>query len=114
MTHITRIIVSALAALAIGAPAASAMLPTDTPVGPQTGTAATGTPSACPTDTRAVHGPAGSGCTTSPRYDSDEPSVFAVSLAGAAAFAIALGAGAAAAGRHGRRSTAAAFSERTS
>jgi hypothetical protein len=114
MTHITRTIVSALAALALGAPAASAMVPTDTPVGRQTGTAATGTPSACPSDTRAVHGLAGSGCTTSPRHDSDELGVFAVSLVGAGAFAIALGAGAAAAGRHGRRPTAAAFSERSS
>jgi hypothetical protein len=118
MTRITRIILGALATLAIVAPAATAM-PSDPSVRPQTGTAAlvqsgaTDTPSACASGTRAVQGPAGTGCTTSPSDNSDELVMFAI-LAGAGAFAIALGAGAAAARRRDRASTTAAFSERTS
>lgn len=113
----TRIIIAALAALAIATPAATAM-PTDGPGVPQAGTASvvpqTGSAPACPEGTRAVQGTAGTGCTTSPRNDSGEFGVFAVILTGAAAFGIALGAGTAAVRRRDRRSTAPAFSGRTS
>jgi hypothetical protein len=117
MTHITRIIPAALAALAIGAPVATAM-PTDASVRPQSGTAvpaqtgATDTPSACAPGTRAVHGPSGTGCTTSPRNNS-ELGVFALILTGAGSFAIALSATAAAGRRRDRSSTSAALSGRT-
>jgi hypothetical protein len=116
MTRITRITVTALAALAIVAPVATAM-PSDASIKPQTGTAVspqTGATDTCAPGSRAVHGPAGIGCTTSPHNNSEEFGVFAVILASAAAFAIALGARAGDGRRRGRASTAAAFSERTS
>lgn len=122
MTRITRITLAALAALALVAPVATAM-PSDGPgspyasIRPQTGTAIspqTGAGDTCAPGSRAVHGPAGIGCTTSPSNTSDEFGVSAVVLAGAAAFAIALGARAGGGRRRGRASTAAAFSERTS
>jgi hypothetical protein len=118
MTRITRITTAALAALAIGAPVATAM-PTDASVTPHTGTAvpaqtgATDTPSACAPGTRAVHGPGGTGCTTSPRNNTDL-GVFALILTGAGSFAIAISATAAAGRRRDRASTTAALSARTS
>jgi hypothetical protein len=117
MTRITRIIIAALAALAIGAPIATAM-PIDGSVKPQTGTVAptqtgaTNTLSACTPHTRPVHGPAGTGCTTSP-HNNSEVGVFALILTGAGSFAIALGAGAAAGRRRDRASTTPALSGRT-
>jgi hypothetical protein len=118
MTRIIRIIIAALAALAIGAPVATAM-PTDASVRPQTDTAApaptgaTDTPSACTAGTRAVHGPSGTGCTTSPHNDW-ELGGFALILTGAASFAIALSASAAAGRRRDRASTTVALSGHTS
>jgi hypothetical protein len=119
MTRITRIIIAALAALAIGAPIATAM-PIDGSVKPQTGTAApaqtgaTNTPSsACAPHTRPVHGPAGTGCTTSPHNNSELGVVLAVIVTAGGSFAIALGASAAAGRRRDRASTAAALSGRT-
>lgn len=113
MTRITRITMAALAALAIGAPVATAM-PTDASGRPQTVTAApaqtraSDTPSACPAATRPVHGPYGTGCTTSPPNDW-ELGAFALILTGAGTFAIALGAGTAAGRRRDRASTTAAL-----
>jgi hypothetical protein len=118
MTRITRIPLAALAAFAVGAPIATAM-PIDGSVKPQTGTAApaptgaTNTPSACTPHTRPVHGPAGTGCTTSPHNNSELGVVLAVVLTGAGSFAIALSASAAAGRRRDRASTAAAMSGRT-
>jgi hypothetical protein len=108
MTRITRIIMVALTALAIAAPAAMA---SGGPMNQQTGTllprsGVTHAPSACTPGTRAVHGPAGTGCTTSPRSNSEELVVFAVILTGTGALAI--GAAATAGRRRGRASTAAA------
>jgi hypothetical protein len=110
MTCITRIILAALAALAIAAPAA---LASGGPMNPQTGTplpqgTATHMASACTPGTRAVHGSAGTGCTTSPRDNSDQFGAFALILTGAGAFAIALGARAGGGRRRGRASTASA------
>jgi hypothetical protein len=122
MTRITRITLAALATLAIVAPVATAM-PSDGPgspyasIRPQTSTAVSpqsGASDTCAQGSRAVHGPAGIGCTTSPSSNSDEFGVFAVIVASAAAFAIALGARVGGGRRRGRASTAAAFSERTS
>jgi hypothetical protein len=120
MTRITRITVAALATLAIVAPVATAMPSSGSPyapIRPQTGTAVSAQTRAsdtCAPGSRAVHGPAGTGCTTSPSNNSEEFGVLAVILAGAAAFAIALGARAGGVRRRGRASTAPAFSERTS
>ena len=135
MTRITRITVAALAALALATPVATAMPIGDAPyrdserrandsfvatlaspgasIRPQTGTllpqgTATHTASACAPGTRAVHGSAGTGCTTSPRDNSDGFGAFALILTGAGAFAIALGARAGAGRGRGRASTAAA------
>ena len=110
MTHITRIIIVALAALAIGAPVAIAM-PTDASVTPQTGTAvpaqagATDTPSACAQGTRAVHGPSGTGCTTSPTNDTELGVIALILTAGAGSLAIALSARAGAGRRRDRASS---------
>jgi hypothetical protein len=115
MTRITRIIMAALAALAIGAPIATAM-PTDASGTPQTATTApaqTDTPSACTAGTRPVHGPYGTGCTTSPPNDTDL-GVFALVVTGAGSFALALGAGATAGRRRDRAATTAALSGHTS
>ena len=108
MARITRIMVVALAALAIGAPIATAM-PTDAGKAAPAKTGATHT-SGCPAATRAVHGPAGTGCTTSPPNDT-ELGVAALALTGAAgAFAIVLSTGAAAGRRRDRASTTPALS----
>ena len=118
MTHITRVIIVALAALAIGTPVATAM-PTDASVTPQTGTAvpaqagAPDTPSACAQGTRAVHGPSGTGCTTSPRNDTELGVIALILTAGAGSFAIALSARAGAGRRRDRASTTPALSGRT-
>ena len=112
MTRITRIIITALAALAIGAPAATAM-PTDAGTAAPAQTGVTDTPSACPAGTRAVHGPGGTGCTTSP-HNVSELGVAALILTGAAgSIAIALSAGTAAGRRRSRASTTPALSGRT-
>lgn len=116
MTRIIRITATALAALAIVAPVATAM-PSDPSIRPHTGTVVstqTGATDTCAEGSRAVHGPAGIGCTTSPLHNSEDFAVFDAILAGAAAFAVALAALAAGDRRRSRASTAAAFSTRPS
>jgi hypothetical protein len=118
MTRITRITLAALATLAIMAPVASAA-PSGGPGWPyassQTGSsnsAQTRASDTCAPGSRAVHGPAGTGCTTSPSNSSEEFGVIAVILIGAAAFAIALSARAEGGRRRSRATTAAAYSPR--
>ena len=120
MTRITRITLAALATLAIMAPVASAA-PSGGPGWPYASNSQTGTANSaqtrasdtCAPGSRAVHGPAGTGCTTSPSDSSEEFGVFAVILIGAAVFAIALSARAQGGRRRGRASTAAAYAEHT-
>ena len=131
MTRIARITATALAALALATPMAFGDTPyTDAErrandsfvathpgpgasISPQTGTIAS--PQAAVSDTcapgsRTVHGPAGTGCTTSPSDNAVEFGVIALVLGGAAAFAIGLGARPGAGRRRDRASTEAAFS----
>ena len=135
MTRIVRITVTALVALALATPVATAMATGDTPyrdserrandsfvathpgpgasIRPQTGMVVgtqAGVSDACAPGSRTVHGLAGTGCTTSPPDNSAEFGVLALILGGAAAFAIALGARAGAGRPRGRASTEAAFS----
>ena len=110
MTRISRTIIAALAALAIGAPVATAM-PTDASGTPQTAT--THSQSSCTAGTRPVHGPYGTGCTTSPPNDL-ELGIFALIVTGAGSFALALGASGAAGRRRDRASTTPALSGHTS
>ena len=132
MTRIARITVIALAALALAAPVAAAMSIGDQPyrdserrandsfvlthpgpgasIRPQTSTVASPQPpDTCAPGSRAVHGLAGTGCTTSPPDNSAEFAVLGLVLGGAAAFAIALRARLGT-GPRGRASTEAAFS----
>ena len=117
MARITRISATALAALAIGTPVATAM-PIDASVRPQTDTILSpqsGVSDVCAPGSRPVHGPAGTGCTTSPDGNAAEyAGVLALGLGGAAVLAIALGARPGAGRRRGRASTAPAFSDRAS
>jgi hypothetical protein len=139
MTRIVRITVTALAALALTTPVATAMPIGDAPytdaerranerfdvppagpgasIRPQTGTLVspqTGAPDRCAPGSRTVHGLAGTGCTTSPPGNSAEFAALALALGGVAAFAIALGARPGAGRRRGRTPTKAAFPERAS
>ena len=135
MTRIARITATALAALALATPVATAMPIGDAPyrdsersandsfvathpgpgasIRPQTGT--TNSPPAavsdpCAPGSRTVHGMAGTGCTTSPTDNTAEFGVIALVLGGAAAFAVALSARPRDDRRRGRASTEAAFS----
>ncbi len=135
MTRIARITATALAALALATPVATAMPIGDAPyrdserrandsfvatppgagasIRPQTGTVAS--PRAvvadtCAQGTRTVHGMTGTGCTTSSPDNSAEFGVIALVLGGAAALGIALGARPKAGRPRGRASTEAAFS----
>lgn len=139
MTRIARITLTALAALALTTPVATAMPIGDAPytdserranerfdatpagpgasIRPQTGTVVspqTGIPDTCAPGSRTVHGLAGTGCTTSPSGNSAEFGALALALGGVAALAIALGARPGAGRRRGRTSTQAALSERAS
>jgi hypothetical protein len=64
----------------------------------------------CPQGTRAVHGPAGVGCTTSSLNDFDEVAALAVILTGAGGFAIVRETRGRSARRRGRRSIRTAIS----
>jgi hypothetical protein len=139
MTRIVRITVTALAALALTTPVATAMAIGDTPytdserranerfdatpagpggsIRPQTGTLVSPQNEAsdtCAPGSRTVHGLAGTGCTTSPSGNSAEFGALALALGGVAAFAIGLGARPGSGRRRGRTSTKPAFSERAS
>ena len=135
MTRIARITAIALAALGLATPVATATPIGDAPyrdserrandsfvathagpgasIRPQTGTLASpeaGVTDMCSPGSRTAHGPAGTGCTTSPPDSSAEFGVLVLVLGSAAAFAIALGARTAAGRPRGRASTDAAFS----
>jgi hypothetical protein len=139
MTRIARITATALAALALATPVATAMPMGDAPyrdserrandsfvatpagpgasIRPQTGAVVSpqaGVPDTCAPGSRTVHGPAGTGCTTSPPDNAAEYGVIALVIGGAAAFAIALGARPGAGRGRGRASTETAFSGRAS
>ena len=139
MTRIARITATALAALALATPVATAMPIGDAPyrdserrandsfvatppgagasIRPQTGTVVSpqaGVPDTCAPGSRTVHGLAGTGCTTSPPDNSAEFGAIVLVLGGAAALGIALSARPRAGRPRGRTSTEAAFSGRVS
>jgi hypothetical protein len=120
MTRITRITVIALAALALATPVAPAVASDGTPAGPG-GSASTRTSTplrpqsgadTCAPGTRIVHGPAGTGCTTSRNHNAAEYGVLLV-LGVGAAFALVLAARPGGGRRRGRGSTAPAFTDRS-
>ena len=139
MTRMARITATALAALAVATAAATAMPIGDAPyrdserrandsfvatstdpaasIRPQTGTkvrAQAGVSDTCAPGSRAVHGLAGTGCTTSSQDNSAEFGVIALLIGGAAAFAVALSARPGAGRPRGRASAETAFSGRVS
>jgi hypothetical protein len=139
MTRIARITATALAALALATPVATAMPIGDSPyrdserrandsfvatpagpgasIRPQTGTVVSpraGVSDSCAPGSRMVHRLAGTGCTTSRSDNSAEFGLISLVLGGAAAFAIALAARPGAGRRRGRASSEAAFSGRVS
>jgi hypothetical protein len=77
---------------------------------PAVAPAATPDTRSCPEGTRAVHGPAGVGCTTSSLNDFDEVAALAVLLTGVGGFAIVRETRSRAGRRHGRRSIRTAYS----
>ena len=118
MTRIARIIVPALAALALATAVAPALASDGAPAGPG-GSASTQTSTplrsqsgadTCAPGTHTVHGLAGTGCTTSPPDNAAEFGVIALVLGCAAACAIVLSARLGAGRPRGRASTEAALS----